>query len=471
MMMMVAAAMMAGAKVLSLEPVPQSADAKSWWQQRFAQKAELVKKGGSEVVFIGDSITHFWEGAGAKVWAKHFAKYNALNLGYSADRTEHVLWRIAHGELDGYKAKVIVLMIGTNNTGHRLQVETAADTILGVRAILKAISEKQPQAKIILLPIFPRGRDLNDAMRQRNTVVNNEIMRYADGENIFWCDFTEQFLTADGVLPLGIMRDRLHPGEQGYEIWASAVAPMIDNVLAGRPIYNRYASCIAPNTTQLDSITCEPATRINDRNQDWWSNRLEQKRNQIADSKGAIDIVFFGDSITHNWESGCAGNHYKELCAQYRILNIGYGGDRVEHLIWRAQNGELDGYKAKLIMLMIGTNNSGSDQPAQVAAGIKKLLGIIAAKQPDAKVLLLPIFPRGATAQDKLRVKNNEVNAIIKGFADGEKVVWLDFNQQFLEADGTLTKEMMGDLLHPGEKGYGIWRAAVEPYFKAAVGK
>ena len=117
--------------VASITPEPQSKDPNSWWQKRFAEKQELVKKGGSEVVFIGDSITHGLEGS--EVWKTKLAvaPYNALNLGFSGDRTEHVLWRLDHGELDGYKAKVIVLLIGTNNTGHRSRAdETPVDTII-----------------------------------------------------------------------------------------------------------------------------------------------------------------------------------------------------------------------------------------------------------------------------------------------------------------------------------------------------
>jgi lysophospholipase L1-like esterase len=122
-------------------------------------------------------------------------------------------------------------------------------------------------------------------------------------------------------------------------------------------------------------------------------------------------------------------------------------------------------------MLMIGTNNSHNDQSVDVAKGIRKVLDIIAAKQPQATTLLLPIFPRGATAKDKLRVKNEKVNAIIKGYADGKKVVWCDFNAKFLDAEGNLPKKIMPDLLHPNREGYIIWRDAVLPHFQAICGK
>ncbi|MBQ4200133.1 MAG: acetylglucosamine-6-sulfatase, partial [Kiritimatiellae bacterium] len=183
-----------------------------------------------------------------------------------------------------------------------------------------------------------------------------------------------------------------------------------------------------------------------------------------------IDLVFFGDSITHNWE-GPGKASLAKLRKTYSVLNIGYGGDRTQHLVWRGENGELDGYEAKCVMLMIGTNNSRSDSPEDVALGIRRILDIIAAKQPKAKTLLLPIFPRGASANDNLRKNNEKVNAIVKNYADGKKVVWVDFNSKFLDANGD-TKWIMRDRLHPNAKGYSdIWMPAVLPYFREACGK
>ena len=119
---------------------------------------------------------------------------------------------------------------------------------------------------------------------------------------------------------------------------------------------------------------------------------------------------------------------------------------------------------------MIGTNNGG-DKAESVAAGIKEILAVIAKKQPQAKVLLMPIFPRGETADDKKRVKNEEVNAIIKGYADGAKVIWLDFNAKFLDSTGD-TLWIMPDRLHPNADGYrNIWLPALLPHLKAACGK
>ena len=209
----------------------------------------------------------------------------------------------------------------------------------------------------------------------------------------------------------------------------------------------------------------------------WWDTRCLEKRNEIVENGGAeYDIVMVGDSITHRWER--EGGEGRELFAKlketYRVLNLGYGGDQTQHVIWRMENGELEGYKAKLFTLMIGTNNSHHDKhspPEGVAAGIKRIIDIIREKHPESKIVLMPIFPCRATADDPIRVKNEKINALIKPYADGETVLWLDFNDKFFNAEGKLTKEVMNDLLHPNEKGYQIWLDAILPTFRKVCGK
>ena len=280
------AAFPSAANIRAVTPCPPDAGwTQSWWMPRHNQKMEQARAGGAPVVFVGDSITHNWESAGKEQWNKYFAagRYRALNLGFSGDRTEHVLWRLDHGELSGYEAKAVVLMIGTNNTGHfPYGQEPPLDTIIGVRAVLDKIREKQPNAKIVFCPIFPRGADEKDACRVRNRVVNAEVMRFADGKTVFWCDFTDQFLTKDacrvrnrvvnaevmrfadgktvfwcdftdqflakdGTLPVELFPDRLHPAAAGYEIWAAAIRPYLDAALDGTPMPpNRFAADADP---------------------------------------------------------------------------------------------------------------------------------------------------------------------------------------------------------------------------------
>ena len=193
----------------------------------------ISKQGEAQLVFLGDSITHGWEGKGKAIWTKEWAPLKAANFGIGGDRTEHVLWRLEHGNFDGLKPKAVVLMIGTNNTGHqgRPQKElngavyecTAEQTAEGIKAILTQLQKKCPDAKILVLGIFPRGADKNDKFRQQNEATNAIVKGFADGQKVFFLDVGAKFLEPDGTLSKTIMPDLLHPNEKGYQIWSDAI--------------------------------------------------------------------------------------------------------------------------------------------------------------------------------------------------------------------------------------------------------
>jgi len=473
--------------------VPDANWTKGWWLQRHEQKlAEIGKIGDPQVVFLGDSITHFWEDGsrGGPVWKKYFAgePYRAINLGFSGDRTEHVLWRIAHGELDGYAPKAIVLMLGTNNTGHfPIEREPPEATVLGMQAVVRALRAKQPQAKIVLCAIFPCDAKADGQRRQRNEVVNREIQKLADSRSVFWVDFTTQFLTPAGELPETVMPDRLHPGTWGYEVWASAVLPYLNHALTAKAdapflIPSAFASYVKPEVAKPQTLSATPVARFG---QGWWGEfadrpletmkKIADNANAVVDEKGVTnrwyDIVMVGDSITHRWErGGCGGEEtWALLTNRYSVLNLGYGGDTTENCLWRLKYGELYGYKAKLFTVMIGTNNGSP----YVDRGIERIVRTIRELHPESKVLVLDIFPRGAKADDRSRVKNAQASADArKDLGDKDpNVVFLSINDRFLEADGTLTKEMFPDLLHPAAKGYRVWYDAVSPLLAEIVWK
>ena len=459
--------------IRALTPTMWKGDPNCWQMRRHKEKMACIANGGAKIVFIGDSIAHHWEDNFKSNWQKHFAdgSCKALNLGTSGDRTEEVLWRLTKGgELDGYEAKVIFLMIGTNNAGHfPFDKEPPSDAILAIREILRVIVEKQPKAEVVLTAIFPRGPGPDDPCRLRNDVVNREIRKFADGARIHWMDLTGLFLKEDGTLPREVFPDLVHPNATGYEMWYSAIQPYIAHALSGGPVAKGsvFAHPRRGDMRADGPVTTFGVTHI-DANAgikgDWWTDRLLAKRSEISDAKGEFDLVFFGDSITHRWES-TGKDSLAELRKAYSVLDIGYEGDRTQHLVWRGENGELDGYAAKCVMLTVGTNN-GDDSPADTAAGIKKILGVIAKKQPTATTLLLPIFPRGSGASDVNRVRNERVNSMIKDYADGKKVVWVDFNDRWLDANGD-TKWVMPDGLHPNAEGYRtVWMPAVLPYFE-----
>jgi beta-glucosidase len=147
---------------------------------------------------------------------------------------------------------------------------------------------------------------------------------------------------------------------------------------------------------------------------------------------------------------------------------LGFGGDHTENVLWRLRHGEVDGLSPKVAVLMIGTNNTGdrNDDPQATAAGVKAIIDELRSRLPHTRILLLAIFPREEQPTGFLRRLNERVNAIISGYADGRHVFFANINAAFLNADGTLSREVMPDLLHPQEKGYEIWARSMDPMLK-----
>ncbi|RZI98069.1 MAG: 1,4-beta-D-glucan glucohydrolase, partial [Rubrivivax sp.] len=194
-----------------------------WWMPRHEAKLAEIKAHRDagrniDLVFMGDSITEGWERAGKAVFAEHFAKYNAVALGFGGDRTESLLWRLQHGEIDGMAPKAIVMLIGTNNTGERM--EDPARTVAGIRANLEEIKKRQPQAKVLLLALLPRDEKPDGLMRQHNAKINALMPALADGKQVVFLDVGPSLTNPDGTLSKDILPDWLHLSPQGYEIWA-----------------------------------------------------------------------------------------------------------------------------------------------------------------------------------------------------------------------------------------------------------
>ena len=180
--------------------------------------------GSYDLEFIGDSITQGWETRGSNVWKQYYGKRKALNLGVSGDRTQHVLWRFENGQLDGIKAKVAIVMIGTNNSNK--DDNTEDDILAGVTGIVQQIRTRQPDTKILLLAIFPRGKTFSP-QRGKILQVNQALAKLDDGKHIFYFDFGSEFIRNDGSISPNIMPDALHPNEAGYQIWANAMEPKL----------------------------------------------------------------------------------------------------------------------------------------------------------------------------------------------------------------------------------------------------
>lgn len=198
------------------------------WLSRHEGFVRQAKAGGIDLLFMGDSITDFWRNRGKAVWEKYYANRHAANFGIGGDRTQHVLWRIEHGELDGIDPKVIVLMIGTNNSNS----DSADDISEAIEKIVADMRAKCPNSKILLLAIFPRNKP-TDNPRQMETIhkVNDRIAKLDDGKMVTFLDINHVFLGPDGKVPKDIMPDFLHPNAHGFQLWAEAMEPTLDKML------------------------------------------------------------------------------------------------------------------------------------------------------------------------------------------------------------------------------------------------
>jgi acetyl esterase/lipase len=209
-----------------------------WWQKRHARKLEEVRgpKKNTRLVFLGNSITHQLEEEGNKeIWEKFFGEYDYLNLGVSGDRTENVLWRILHGEIDGIHPDLLVLLIGTNNTDgvHYPKADSGSEVAEGIARICYEVRRKLPDTKILIQAIFPFGEDPSNVRRAANREASRLAAQLADGEHIFFTDLNDRFLNPDGTIDPAIMPDYLHPSPAGNWIWAKSLSPVVDGIMAG----------------------------------------------------------------------------------------------------------------------------------------------------------------------------------------------------------------------------------------------
>jgi lysophospholipase L1-like esterase len=208
-----------------------------FWKKRHEKFLAQTKKGGIDVVFLGDSITQGWEGKGKKAWEATFKPMNAGNYGIGGDQTGHVLWRITEGkELDGIDPKAAVIMIGTNNLSAKHTPEQIAD---GVAAIVQELRRQKPKMKILLLGVFPRSGARIDKEAKGATAaqlqpkikqINEIIAKLDDGKAVFYKDIGGKFLDADGGLPKATMYDYLHLEPKGYEIWADEIKADVERL-------------------------------------------------------------------------------------------------------------------------------------------------------------------------------------------------------------------------------------------------
>ena len=211
------------------------------WYARHEAKLEEVKNKRADIVFIGDSITHFWnceEGItyGADVWKEFYGSRCVLNLGFGFDRTQNMLWRLEHGEMANQSPKVIVVNAGTNQFSYtpNYDGDTPEIAFEGVKKLIETLRKMVPEAQIILMAVFPR---LQEDKQQCINALNQMLKEYVDkvrktDSAIEFLDITGKFRYPDGSFNADLYADRsCHPNSAGYRIWANALEPLIAPLL------------------------------------------------------------------------------------------------------------------------------------------------------------------------------------------------------------------------------------------------
>ena len=208
----------------AIKPEPRNS---KWWMDRHESMNARVKKGNVGLLLIGDSITHGWERGGKEVWEKYYTPRSAVNLGIGGDRTQHVIWRLDNGNIDGISPKLAVLMIGTNNSKDNSSKEIAE----GIEAIVKKLRTKLPQTKVLILAVFPRGPNNDDPRRKVNEGANQIVKKLADDKMVFYLDIGKSFLKDDGTLSRDVMPDLLHLTPASYKTWAESIEPSVSKLM------------------------------------------------------------------------------------------------------------------------------------------------------------------------------------------------------------------------------------------------
>ncbi|HEY3388042.1 MAG TPA: GDSL-type esterase/lipase family protein, partial [Prolixibacteraceae bacterium] len=454
---------------------PAAVPVEGYAKERHKEKLELVAKEKFDLILIGNSITHNFEKPEYQpVWNHFFAPRKALNLGTSAYRTENLIWNIQNGELDGQSPKVVILEIGTNNVDEKNYPtrHTAGQLANGMETIVKLLREKLPDTKIIVLRCFPGcyGGPNPTSHRLILERASDIVSKLADEKHIFYCDVNHVFLNLDGSINHQMMGDWLHPTPAGAKAWAQAMEPLLSGLMGDKSL----------DTDIPLNPAIVPVSKLEDDSYDWW-----QRHSDVLSIKDSInpEIVLIGNSITHFWGGEPKLKYadgkpripngpkaWDSLFHDYRVLNLGFGWDRTQNVLWRLDHGELDGLHPRTVIINIGTNNTSQTPNArmntapEIVEGIHDICMRVRSKVPGAKIILMAVFPREESPTHPRRILINEINKQLEAFANEQKITFVNIESKMLTRDGILTREIAGDFCHPTEKGYQIWADAIRSF-------
>src|SRR5580704_15683069 len=383
--------------------VPSDRLSEPWWAARHKAVLEAARQHpDTQLLLIGDSITNNYDKADLPdenfqpTWKQFYEPRKALNLGFSGDTTAHLLWRLDHGEVDGLHPKAVVLLIGTNNTGHHNQ--SAEETEIGIDAVIADLEDRLPETNILLLGILPS--EISDSKSERDRAINQYLaICYGENPRISYLDIGSIFYKS-GALNAALFYDPrlpqhgkpLHPDTNGQRMMAEAIEPTLAKLMGDEP-----------------------------------------------------RVVLMGDSITHFWDGPPRSSEVNGPTAWQRVfgikpvLNMGFGWDRTQNVLWRLRQGEFDDLHPEWVVLMIGTNNlTGTDHarantPEEIVDGIDAIYQEIRRRSPESRILVIAILPRGQKPNDPLRAPIQATNRrLAERFAANTSVTYVDIGAAFL---------------------------------------
>jgi lysophospholipase L1-like esterase len=358
-----------------------------------------------------------------------------------------------------WKPDVAVIALGTNDTKTENIARHPDDFVPSYHALIARFRAANPQVKILLClppPAFPEAMGISDRVLQQEILPR--IHQVAKEEKLPLIDLHQPLESAAELFP-----DKIHPTPAGAALIAQLVYG--DLMLATQPAVKSLDPAV--NTAVI------PVPRLERDSYNWWTRHAAELA-MVATT--APDIVLIGDSITHFWSGEprahiANGPHaWAETFGSRRVLNLGFGWDRTQNVLWRLDHGEFDGLHPKLIIVNIGTNNfsatpnARANTPDEVVAGILAIRERLRQKSPASHVLIMGVLPRGHKPDNAFRAPISTLNAILaRTLVHQPDTTFLDIGTRFLGPDGSMAAELMPDGTHPSESGYAIWgRALIE---------
>jgi lysophospholipase L1-like esterase len=414
---------------------------------RDARLAQFTKaKAGDHgaVVFLGDSITESWN------LGKSFPGLKAANRGISGDTSRGMLCRFQDNVLD-LAPKAVVLLCGINDLNQK-PPGTPDQVAANVRLMLESLKTAAPGTPVFVCEILPSNSRPLEAIRAANAAVDKVVAGFPDARRI---RTHALFLKPDGTQNLALFTDGTHLKPEGYAVWKSALAPEFEKL-----------GLADANTAVV------PVPKLENDSYDWYARHADVLK---AGKTANPEIVLIGDSITHFWGGEPKASivrgakAWASVFGGRRVLNLGFGWDRTQNVLWRLDHGEFDGLHPRIVIVNIGTNNTSGTKnarqntPEETAEGVHAVCDRIRAKVPGVKIILMAVFPREEKPDHPRRALIAEINRRLAELGKTPGITFLDIGSKLARTDGTVSREIMSDFCHPSEKGYQIWADALKP--------